>query len=106
MIHEPDARQNITVMQRQARIELKALCLKETALENILMGPKVVVFILHMVDIDREGKLEHETQRLPQSRIGKVRNAIKENLKIFEFVRRFATSTAQSDTIFLEELIR
>ena len=98
---EPDAHQNIAVMRRQARLELKALGRDESALDDILTVPKVVVFAGHMIDEDGR-----DPPRFPQSKVGKIRNAIKAKLEAYGFVRGFATAAAGSDIIFLEELIK
>lgn len=98
---EPEFYQDIAVMRRQARINLKYLGKSENALDDVLPVPGILAFAGHMLD-----KPGRDPPRFPEEKIGPIRLAIRKKLQELGFVQGFGTAAKGSDIIFLEEMVR
>jgi len=97
--HSPALHQDIAVMRRQARRNLKNLGMQPDALDDVLYVPRVAAFSGHMVDAPGR-----PTPRFPQEKVGAVRKAIVERLKQYGIGYGFSSAARGSDLIFIEEL--
>jgi tetratricopeptide (TPR) repeat protein len=92
--------QDIAVMRRQARLNLKALKLPRDRLDVVLPVPRVLAYTGHMVDAD-----DRPTPRFPREKVGRVRQAIQQRLSGLGPLYGFGTAARGSDILFLETLL-
>lgn len=92
---------NIAVMRRQARLDLEALGRRRDELDAILPVPSVAAFVGHMVDAP-----DRPTPRFPESKVGKVRQAIRQRLQALRNPHGFSSAARGADMLFIEELLR
>ena len=97
----PTLYQDIAVMRRQARLDLKYLGKPTDILDDVLPVPRVVAFAGHR--IDEPGRAP---PRFPPEKIGRVCGAIQENLSQLGRVQGFGTAAMGSDILFLEEMVK
>ncbi|MEO8136244.1 MAG: tetratricopeptide repeat-containing protein, partial [Betaproteobacteria bacterium] len=93
--------QNIAVMRRQARQNLKALNRPPDQLDDVLPVPRVLAYIGHMVDTPGRAP-----PRFPASKVGAVRLAIRAQIAQHGALHGFGCAARGADLLFLEELAR
>jgi tetratricopeptide (TPR) repeat protein len=98
---QPDLYQDIAVMRRQARINLKHLGKPKNAVDDALPVPGVLAFAGHM--LDEPGR---DPPRFPEKKVLPVRRAIRSKLEEFGFVQGFGTAAKGSDILFLDEMVQ
>jgi tetratricopeptide (TPR) repeat protein len=91
--------QNIAVMRRQARLNLKAMAQPENLMDDVLPVPRVLAYIGHMIDSP-----ERTQPRLPPAKTGPLRNAIREKLSAWGRLHGFGSAARGTDILVLETL--
>jgi tetratricopeptide (TPR) repeat protein len=91
--------QNIAVMRRQARLNLKALGQAENLMDEVLPVPRVLAYIGHMTDAPGRAQ-----PRLPPAKIGTLRKALREKLGAWGLLHGFGSAARGTDMLVLETL--
>jgi hypothetical protein len=91
--------QNIAVMRTQARRNLKALGRDAALVDACLPVPRVLAYVGHIVD-----EPKRTPPRLPQAKIGSLRNEIKRRLDGWGALHGFGTAARGTDILVLETL--
>lgn len=97
---KPEARQEIAVMRRQARRNLKYLGLAEDAVDDALQIPSVAAFTGHMTDAPDRPK-----PRLPEAKVAALRLTIRGVLERHRVGFGFSSGARGSDILFAEEVL-
>lgn len=93
--------QDIAVMRRQARLNLRALGQPQDQLDSALPVPRVLAYFGHMVDAPGR-----TPPRFPPGKtVGKVRNAIRQRLDRHGALHGFGCAARGTDLLFLEALV-
>lgn len=98
--HSPEKYQDIAVMRRQARLNLKYLGRDRHEFDDVLQVPGVVAFAGHMVDTPGR-----DPARFPEEKVPEVRAAIRSKLSELGFTHGFGTAAAGSDILFLQVFV-
>ncbi|MFL9912261.1 TIR domain-containing protein [Paraburkholderia sp. RL17-337-BIB-A] len=91
---------NIAMMRRQARLNLSALGKPPDWLDDLLTVPHVLAYFGHMTDAD-----DRPSPRFPQSKVSKVRKAIRDRVIRYGNLYGFGQAARGTDLIVLEELV-